>query len=218
MQSGAPPPRVLVFDIGGVLIDWDPRHLYRRLFAQEAAMEAFLAEVCTPAWNLSLDAGRPFAEAVAELSRAHPSLAPLIAAYDARWEEMVAGPIAPVVALLRRLAAAAIPLYALTNFSAEKFPLMRARFDFIGLFEGIVVSGSEGVVKPDPRIYRILVDRYRLDPAACLFIDDAAANVAGAAAIGMPAVRFEGAASLVRALAAAGGAAAAVAGLRGADR
>jgi 2-haloacid dehalogenase len=208
--GGAAPPSAVVFDVGGVLIDWNPRHLYRRLFAHPAEMEDFLSRVCTPAWNLTLDAGRPFADGVAELLQAHPGLAPLIVAYDERWEEMVAGPIQPTVALVRRLKAAGVPLYAITNFSAEKFPLMRHRFDVIGLFDGIVVSGEEGMVKPDPGLYRVLFERYRLEPGRCLFIDDAPLNVAGAEAAGMPAIHFTDAAALARRLVAAGLPAAAI--------
>jgi HAD superfamily hydrolase (TIGR01509 family) len=197
-------PRIAVFDIGGVLIDWDPRHLYRKLFSDAAAMEDFLGRVCTPAWNLSLDAGLPFATGVAALRHQHPELAPLIAAYDHRWEEMVAGMHAGTVALLRTLAAGGIPLYALTNFSAEKFPLVRARYDFFELFAGIVVSGEVGAVKPDPAIFRALVETYGLDAAECLFIDDSPLNVAGARAFGMAAVCFTSADDLARRLAAHG--------------
>jgi 2-haloacid dehalogenase len=195
------PPAAVIFDIGGVLIDWNPRYLYRQLFSTTTEMEGFLADICTPAWNRALDAGRPFAEAVAALSRTHPALAPLIAAYDRRWEDMVRGPIQPTVTILRRLAAMGVPLYALTNFSAEKFPLMRTRFDFLEVFAGIVVSGEVGLVKPDARFYAVLVERYRLDRRRCLFIDDAPENVAAAIAFGMPAIRFTGAGDLARHLA-----------------
>ena len=197
-------PRIVVFDVGGVLIDWDPRHLYRKLFRDASAMEDFLGCVCTPTWNLSLDAGRPYAAGVAELTRRHPELAPLIAAYDLRWEEMVAGSYVGTVDLLRSLAAARTPLYALTNFSAEKFPLMRARYDFFDLFAGIVVSGDLGVVKPDPAIFRALVDTYGLVAEECLFIDNSPANVAGARAFGMAAVHYVSTDDLARRLAACG--------------
>jgi 2-haloacid dehalogenase len=196
--------RIAVFDVGGVLIDWDPRHLYCKLFSDPAAMEDFLDRVCTPSWNLSLDAGLSFASGVAALSRRYPESAALIAAYDERWEEMVAGVHADTVDLLRTLAAKRVPLYAVTNFSTEKFALVRARYDFFGLFAGIVVSGEVGAVKPDAKIFRALVDTYRLDPAGCLFIDDSPLNVAGARAFGMPAIRYTSAGDLARRLSALG--------------
>ncbi|MFO1128412.1 MAG: HAD family phosphatase [Rhodospirillales bacterium] len=197
-------PRVVVFDVGGVLIDWDPRHLYRKLFDDAAEMEDFLHRVCSPAWNLSLDRGVPFAVGVAERTALHPHLAPLIAAYDQRWEEMVAGIHAETVDLLRALAARDVPLYALTNFSAEKFPVVRARYDFFQLFAGIVVSGEVGAVKPEPAIFRTLVDAYGLDAGECLFIDDSPVNVAGAEAFGMAAERYLSAGDLARCLSAYG--------------
>ncbi|MFO1153300.1 MAG: HAD family phosphatase [Rhodospirillales bacterium] len=197
-------PRVVVFDIGGVLIDWDPRHLYRKLIADAAAMEDFLERVCTPAWNLALDRGRPFALGVDELQRQYPHLGSLIAAYDQRWDEMVAGIHGETVDLLRALAAAGVPLYAITNFSVEKFALVVARYDFFQLFKGIVVSGALGVVKPDPAIFRAFVETYRLTAGDCLFIDDSPQNVAGARAFGMAAVHYTSAADLARQLAAYG--------------
>jgi 2-haloacid dehalogenase len=182
---------VVVFDFGGVLIDWNPRHLYRQLFdGDEAAMEHFLAHVCSHDWNLMQDAGRPFAEGVAELSARFPEHAELIAAYDSRWEEMVPGAIDGTVAILRELEARGTPLYGLTNFSTEKLPLCRRRFDFFEAFAGIVVSGEIGVVKPDRAIYNHLVETHGLVPARCLFIDDNPANVAGARESGWQAVRY----------------------------
>lgn len=181
----------VVFDVGNVLVDWNPRYLYRKLFDDSQAMERFLGEVCASDWNLELDRGRPFAEAVAERVALYPDLADLIRAYDTRWDEMIAGPIAGTVALLERLAARETPLYALTNFSDEKYVETVLRFDFFQRFAGVVVSGRVGLLKPDPAIYRLLLESYGLDPAACIFIDDSAANVEGARAVGMYATRFE---------------------------
>ena len=180
----------VVFDLGGVLVDWDPRHLYRGLFDDAAAMERFLGEVCTPEWNLAQDAGRSWAEATALLRARHPGQAALIDAYHHRWPEMIAGDIPGTVAILRALHAAGTPLYALTNWSAETFPVAQARFDFLGLFRGIVVSGTERVVKPDPAIYRLLLDRFGLDPARCVFVDDNPANAAAATALGLHGIAF----------------------------
>lgn len=195
----------IVFDVGGVLIDWNPRHLYRRLFdGNEAAMERFLAEVCTPAWNARQDEGRPFAEAVAELSARFPDYGELIAAYHLRWEEMVPAAIDETIEIVRDVKTAGARLYALTNFSTEKFPLVRSRFDVFELFDGIVVSGDIGLIKPDPAIYRYLVDRYALEASACIFIDDVRANVEAAQSVGMRGVHFSSPAQLRHALNAEG--------------
>jgi 2-haloacid dehalogenase len=182
--------RAAIFDLGGVLVDWNPRHLYRKLIADEAAMEAFLAEVCTQEWNEQQDAGRPFAEAVARLCAEHPDHAALIAAYDARWDEMIAGAIDGSVAVLAELRARRMPLYALTNWSAEKFPVARERFDFLTWFDDILVSGEVGLKKPDPRIFRMLLDRHGLAAEHCVYIDDVERNVTAAAAIGLAALQF----------------------------
>lgn len=187
----------MVFDLGGVLIDWDPRHLYRKLFGgDDAAMERFLAEICTAEWNAQQDAGRTWAEATASLRAQHPDHAGLIDAFHHHWPETIAGPIDGSVALLGRLREAGVPLYALTNWSQETFPFARQRFDFLGWFEGIVVSGEEKIIKPDPRIYRLLVERHRLDPAAIVYIDDNPANAAAATALGMHGIRFTSPAAL----------------------
>jgi 2-haloacid dehalogenase len=187
-----PSPTTLVFDIGNVLIGWDPRHLYRKLFADPARMEWFLAEVCDLDWNLEQDRGRPFADAVAERTALHPDLAAEIAAYDRRWAEMVSGPIAGSVALLQAIRAAGVPNYAITNFSTEKFAVAQAMFPFLTGFDGIVVSGEERLVKPDPAIFRLLLDRYGLSAGDCLFIDDSLANAEAARGVGMHAHHFTG--------------------------
>lgn len=186
----------VVFDLGGVLVDWNPRHLYRQLFDDEAAMERFLAEVCTSHWNEQQDAGRPWCEAIAALSAEHPRHAALIAAYRERWDEMLSGPIAASVAILDELRARGVPLYALTNWSHETFPLARQRFRFMEAFLGIVVSGEERLIKPDPAIFQRLLSRYGLDPARTVYIDDAPRNVAAAARLGMHALHFRDAATL----------------------
>lgn len=197
--------RSVVFDLGGVLIDWNPRHLYRRLFnGDAAAMEHFLGHVCTPEWNHQQDLGRTWAEAVAERGACFPEHAAMINLYAERWDEMVAGAIEPTVEILKALKAAGWPLYSITNFSAETFPRMVKRFSFLQLFDGIVVSGVERVGKPDRAIYQILFERYRLAPGQCLFIDDAAVNVTGSEAAGMPAIHYRTPQQLAADLAARG--------------
>ena len=184
--------KAVVFDLGGVLIDWDPRHLYRKLLADEAAVEEFLATVCTPEWNAELDRGRPFAEGVAELVERHPEHAAAIAAYHERWPEMLAGDLRGSVELLAELRAAGVPLYALTNWSAETFAITRGRFEFLEWFDGLLVSGEERVTKPDPAIFQLLLDRFGLDPTATVFVDDSEANVAAARRLGFDAIGFTG--------------------------
>ena len=203
--SEPPKPTVVVFDVGQVLIEWYPRHLYRELFdGYEDLMEDFLDRVCTPAWNLEQDRGRPWSEAIAQLSAEHPDCAELIRAYDDMWERMVPDAIPGTPEILAELKARGVPVYAITNFSADKFELTRKRFDFLNGFDGIVVSGQERLVKPDQAIYRLLMDRYGLEPNQCYFIDDNPNNVEAARSVGMSAHLFLGAEALRRDLAALG--------------
>jgi 2-haloacid dehalogenase len=185
-------PRIsaVVFDLGGVLIDWDPRYLYRTLFDDEAAMEEFLATITTPEWNRAQDAGRPWAEAVEELAEQHPDRRDLIEAYWRRWPETLGDAIAPTVAVLDELRTTGVRLYALSNWSGETFPAARPRYPFLGWFDGIVISGDERLIKPDARIFRVLLDRYGLTADEVVFIDDHQANVDAAAELGMHAARF----------------------------
>lgn len=195
-------PRVVVFDLGGVLLDWNPRHLYRKIFAgDEPAMERFLAEVCHSDWNLAQDAGRDFDDAIAALMPRHREHLPHIAAWRDRFGEMIAGELHETVALAADLRARGVPLYALTNWSHETFPPQRGRFAFMDWFEGIVVSGEEKVVKPDPRLFRILLERYGLVAAETVFIDDNPRNAQAATALGMHGLHFRSAAELRRDLA-----------------
>ena len=194
----------IVFDLGGVLVDWNPRHLYRHLIPDEAEMERFLAEIVSPAWNHEHDLGRPFAEGVAALSREHPDQAALIAAYAERWVEMLGGPIQPTVDVLADLRPTGIRLLALTNWSAETWPIGRPRFPFLDWFEGIVVSGEERLAKPDPALFRVLVERYAIRPRRTIYVDDVAANVRVAADLGFRAIQFTGADDLRRRLVLAG--------------
>jgi 2-haloacid dehalogenase len=198
------PIDAVIFDIGGVLLDWDPRHLYRKLFDDEQAMERFLAEVCTLEWHEANDLGVPFAVTCGELAARHPEYADLIWAWGRRSEEMIAGPIHGTVNILRELRKRSMRCYALTNMEAETYPRRLERYEFLRWFDGTVVSSTEGIVKPDPQIFRRLMDRFDLVPETTLLIDDSARNVAAAAALGMQTVRFASPEDLRRRLEAAG--------------
>lgn len=193
MSPSRPDPSrpTVVFDIGAVLLEWNPRHLYRKLFADEATMEAFLAEVCTHDWNLSMDGGTPFPEGIAAKVAEFPQHEPLIRAFDERWEEMVPHVIDGTVEILKGLKERGDKVYAITNFSAEKFALALTKWPFLGWFDGVIVSAHEKLLKPDARIYRLLESRFGLTLADCIFIDDNPDNVVGARAVGMRAIRFE---------------------------
>ena len=187
----------VLFDLGGVLIDWNPRYLYAPLFRGDtAAMEDFLGRVCAPDWNHSMDAGKPFAEAVAERQKLFPEHAQLIALWKDGWASMLHGAIHDTVAVLEALRARGHRLVALTNWSAETFPVARERFAFLGWFEDIVVSGEVRLAKPDPRIFELALERNRLDPARTLFVDDSPVNVEAARGTGLQAVHFRGAGPL----------------------
>jgi 2-haloacid dehalogenase len=184
--------KTVVFDLGGVLIDWDPRYLYRTIFpGDEAAMKHFLAEICSPEWNASLDGGRPWVEAIEQLTHEHPAYREQIAAFRLRWPEMLGGAIDGTVAILAELRANGVPLYALSNWSAETFPVALVRYEFLGWFEEIVISGELGITKPDPRIFEHLLGLHSLHAKETVFIDDVPANVAGAQAVGIKGLLFQ---------------------------
>jgi 2-haloacid dehalogenase len=188
---------VVVFDLGGVLVDWDPRNLYRKLFAgDDGAMEHFLANVCTQSWNEEQDAGRSFAEACALLKVAHPDKSPLIDAWIERHHEMFAGTIHGSVEILAELRTRGVPLYALSNWSAETFPAARARFEFLEWFRGILISGDVKLLKPDSRIYKHFLETFAIDPAHAIYIDDRRNNVDAATALGMHGIVFTDSAAL----------------------
>lgn len=198
------PVTAVIFDIGGVLVDWDPRHLFQKLFDDSEAMEQFLGEVCTRDWHDRLDAGRPVDEAVRELAARYPHEAHLIFAYRDRFGEMFRGEIEGSVALLRQLHDRGLPLFALTNFSADFFGDFCRDFPFTALFRDILVSGAEKMVKPDLRIYDLALSRFGLNARHTLFIDDRAENVAAADRHGLQTHHFEGSEGLARKLAALG--------------
>jgi 2-haloacid dehalogenase len=184
---------IVIFDLGGVLIDWDPRHLYRKLFCgDEAAMEDFLATVCTAEWNRSQDAGRSCAEAVRLLQDRHRDHAELIEAYYMRFDEMMAGPIVGSVEILVELHGRGTPLYGLSNFSSETYPLALRRFPLLRLLRKVVISGDVKAIKPHPRIYQILLGGSGIDPQSAVFIDDVVANIETARQLGLHGIVFAG--------------------------
>ncbi|NOZ33553.1 MAG: HAD family phosphatase [Alphaproteobacteria bacterium] len=183
---------VPVFDIGGVFVDWNPLYLFRKLFDSEEEAVWFHDTIFTPQLNLEFDAGKPFAEGVAEQSARFPKYRQQILAFDERWNEMVGGYIADTIALHDELIDAGLPSYAITNFSAEKFGTIFETWPFITKFDGIVVSGMEGLIKPDYRIYYLFMDRFGLTPEQCVFIDDSEPNVVAARKLGMKACHFTG--------------------------
>jgi 2-haloacid dehalogenase len=195
--------RAVVFDIGGVLLDWDPRRFYAALIPDPADLDRFLSEICTPEFNATLDAGRPFDEACDELAARHPGQAELIHAWK-RQDEMIAGEIPGTAALVDRLHGAGTPLYLLTNMPVDVFAARRARYEVLRWFDGAVVSGEEGVLKPSAEIFARLAARFGLRPGETLFIDDAEVNVAGARAMGFCAHRFVDAEALASCLRAHG--------------
>ncbi|WP_459204525.1 HAD family hydrolase (plasmid) [Ralstonia pseudosolanacearum] len=183
----------IVFDLGNVLIRWDPRNLYRKIFGpDEAAMELFLAEICNTEWNEQQDLGRPWKDAVADAVTRHPAHEANIRAYFERWSEMIPGEIAGTVNILEQLRNLKIRLLALTNWSAETFHIAEDRFPFLCWFEGIVVSGRERIMKPDPAIFRLLIERYHLRPVTTAFVDDSTRNVDAANREGLLGIHFKG--------------------------
>lgn len=186
----------LIFDFGGVLIDWDPHHLYDPYFGDRTRADWFLQNICTMEWNTQMDGGKPFAVGVAELSARFPEWAKEIEMFHKDWIKMVGGPVPGMYELLLELKAAGHHLYGLSNWSAETFPLVRDRFPSLQLLEGMVVSGYEGIVKPAPAIFELLLRRYSLRAEDCVFIDDNPTNVDGALAVGIRSIRFTSAAEL----------------------
>jgi 2-haloacid dehalogenase len=188
--------QAVVFDLGGVLIDWNPRHLYRQLFTDQAEMERFLAEVCTDAWHRQHDLGADILESCQRLAAGHPADHAMIMAWAERGEEMAAGQIDGTVEILAGLKDTGVPCYALSNMEPDAFAIRYDRFAFMKLFDGFVISGHEGVAKPDPQIFRILLDRFALDPSSTVFIDDAERNTDAARGLGLRTVLFASPAQL----------------------
>jgi len=181
----------IIFDLGGVLIDWNPRYLYRQIFEDEEEMEWFLSEVCNSDWNVQQDGGRTFEDGIAQLAPDYPKYKNQISAYYERWSEMLGGPITETVQLLEELKKDNNHrLIALTNWSSQTFPIAQQRYEFLKWFEKILVSGEEKMKKPDHEIYRLLIDRYNIVPENAVFIDDSLPNVEGAKGAGLQAIHY----------------------------
>jgi 2-haloacid dehalogenase len=181
----------IIFDLGAVLIDWNPRYLYRTMFDSEAEMERFFVETDLLQWNARQDEGHPFATAVNELCALHPQYEKYIRAFHARWIEMMPGAIEPTVEILRELREQNYELYALSNWSNETYPLAFARFAFLRWFREVVISGNVKVCKPDPRIYEILLHKIGRPARECVFIDDSRANYDTAVQLGFSSIHFQ---------------------------
>jgi len=184
--------QAVIFDLGGVLVNWDPRHLYGRFFNNDfVAMEQFLTEIDFHAWNLEQDRGRSFADGVAELSAKFPQYADLIHAYDRYWEDSITGQIDGSIELLQALKAAGYAVGLLSNISTEKYEVLRRKYRFFDYFDSQLISAKVKLLKPDPRIYALLLEQINQAAEDCIFIDDSAVNVAGADRVGMTAIQFQ---------------------------
>lgn len=183
--------KAIIFDFGNVLLEWNPRHVYRRFFQSEEEMEKFLHDVDFTDWNLQQDKGRPFAEGVSELSKQFPHYAELIQAYHDNWIHSIGNSLTGTIEIMKRLKKAGYQLYGLSNWSAETFPMARRKYDFFNLLDDIVISGEVGAIKPEPAIFEIMLKRIGRPAAECLFIDDALANIEAARAMGFATVHFQ---------------------------
>ena len=191
----------IIFDLGGVLIDWNPRYVYRTIFDNEEKIDWFFENICTNEWNEHQDAGRSLKEATEELVARHPEYENEIRAYYGRWEEMLGGPIHETVEIFRTLKEAnKYKFYALTNWSAETFPVALQRYDFLQWFDGIVMSGEERTRKPFAEIYQLLLTRFKVNPSEAIFIDDSIRNIQGAEAVGIEGIHFQSPEQLLNAL------------------
>ncbi len=188
--------RAVIFDFGGVLVDWSPHNLYRHFIKQPHEIDRFLSEINFAEWNAQQDKGRPFAQAVAELSSEFPQHTRLISAFHEHWEDSIVGSIDGTVVILRKLKQLGYPLYGLSNWSAETFPMVREKHTYFDLFDDIIISGEVKMIKPDPQIFRFMLDKFKLEAQACLFIDDSMANIKTANELGFATIHFQSPAQL----------------------
>ncbi|GAB4565515.1 MAG: HAD family phosphatase [Anaerolineales bacterium] len=180
----------IIFDLGNVLIGWDARRLYNRLLLDPQTVDSFLEQIRFSEWNAKQDAGRPFREGVAELTREFPHYADLIHAYDSHWEESLTGTHDETIEIVRKLKQAGWSLYLLSNFSVEKFELIRSKHDFFALFDDLVISGEHKTIKPDPAIFNITLQRIKRQAQECLFIDDSLPNIETARNLGFQTIHY----------------------------
>ena len=198
------PVDAIIFDVGNVLYQWDIRHLYARLIDDPVALDHFVTTVVTPEWHFQHDAGRPLAEMVAELAAEYPQHAELIGHYVPRWLETIPGPVPGMIDLAEKLALLGYPLFGITNFGVEFWDIFRPTAPIFDLFRDIVVSGAEKLVKPDPAIYHLAIERFGIDPSRALFIDDRQDNIESAVACGLQGHVFRDTATLLAELEARG--------------
>jgi 2-haloacid dehalogenase len=200
LDATSPRIHAVVFDLGGVFFDWNPRYLYQKLISDVEQLEQFLSEICTPEWHRQHDLGRDVVESCKELALRFPEHAELIEAWATRDEEMVAGIFDDSVAILMDLRQRRVPCYALSNMGPEAFAYRLTRYPFLSEFDGLVISGLEGVAKPDEAIYRILLRRFHLEPGQTFFVDDRPENVIAGMRLGFDAYQFTSAAELRQSL------------------
>ena len=187
------PVKNIIFDLGGVLMDWNPEYLFNSMFDDKTKMQWFLENVCNSEWNVQQDAGRSFSEAVEILIEKHPGYEKEIKAYDEQWETTIKGTFPEAVEALEKLAESGkYRIFALTNWSAEKFPLVRNKYAFYDLFEDILVSGEEKLIKPDPAIFELAISRFEIEPTESLFIDDNLKNIEAAQKMGFQVIHYNG--------------------------
>ena len=186
-----PPIPSVIFDLGNVLIDWNPRYLYRKLLSSETEVEWFLENICTDDWNIKHDGGQTFNKGIAERSELYPQYTTLIKNWFERWEEMLGGPIEGTVEILAELKNLGFPLYILSNWSAETYPKAEAIYEFLKWFDGKIISGEIGKIKPNPEIFHSLTKKYDLRPENSVFIDDKIVNIEAANLIGFHGIHFQ---------------------------
>ena len=181
----------IIFDFGNVFVKWDAHAVYDRFFPNPQAVDSFLQEIRFHEWNAHQDAGRPFKEGIALLSEQYPHYADLIQAYDTYWEDSITDVYHGTVEIVRRLKREGWPIYLLSNFSAEKFPLMQKRYDFLDLFDDMIISGEHNLIKPDPAIFQLTLERIGRKAGECLFVDDSLPNIEVARKMGFHTIHFQ---------------------------
>ncbi len=181
----------IIFDFGNVFVKWDAHAVYDRFFPDPQAVDSFLQEIRFHEWNAHQDAGRPFNEGIALLSEQYPHYADLIQAYDTYWEDSITDVYHGTVEIVRRLKREGWPIYLLSNFSAEKFPLMQKRYDFLDLFDDMIISGEHKLIKPDPAIFQLTLERIGRKASECLFVDDSLPNIEVARKMGFHTIHFQ---------------------------